>query len=221
MGNRVEFTRPDGKPCPGYLAEPSGGSTAPGIVVIQEWWGLNPQICSVADRWAQAGFRALVPDLFRGKLTKDAQEASHLMNGLDFGDAATQDIRGALQYIKQLSAKAAVSGFCMGGALTLLSAVKLDELDGAICFYGIPPAQFADPATIDVPLQCHFAQQDDWCTPEAVDALEAKLQSGNVDYELYRYDAAHAFMNQDRPEVYSDADAKVAWERAIRFMKAL
>src|SRR5216117_1982378 len=122
MGKTVSFNRPDGKSVNGYLAEPAGGGKAPGIVVIQEWWGLNDQIRGVADRLTQAGYRALVPDLYRGKVALEANEAEHLMKGLNFGDAAGQDIRGAAQYLKQSSPKVAVMGYCMGGALTILSA---------------------------------------------------------------------------------------------------
>src|SRR6202795_3288559 len=121
MGTTISFNRPDVKKVDGYLAEPVGGVTAPGIVVIQEWWGVNEQIRGVADRLATAGYRALVPDLFRGKSTVEAEEAQHLMTGLNFGDAASQDIRGAVQFLKARSNKVGVTGFCMGGALTLLS----------------------------------------------------------------------------------------------------
>ena len=107
MGKMVSFKRPDGKSVEGYLAEPASsasqsdrGSKAPGVVVIQEWWGLSDQIKRVADRLAEAGYRALVPDLYRGKKTLDAKEAEHLMSGLDFADAASQDVRGAVQHLK-------------------------------------------------------------------------------------------------------------------------
>src|SRR5262245_47444156 len=117
----INIKRPDGKECSGFYAEPAGGKTAPGIVVIQEWWGLNDQIKGVAGRLAAAGYRALVPDLYRGKVGLDKKEAEHLMSGLNFGDAAGQDIRGAVQYLKHDSPKVAVMGFCMGGALTVLA----------------------------------------------------------------------------------------------------
>jgi len=96
----ISYKRPDGKSVNGYLAEPTGGDEAPGVVVIQEWWGLNDQIRGVAGNLAAAGYRALVPDLYRGKSAVDAKEAEHLMTGLDFGDAAGQDIRGAVQHLK-------------------------------------------------------------------------------------------------------------------------
>jgi carboxymethylenebutenolidase len=98
MGQMISFKRPDGKSVQGYLAEPKAGSSAPGMVVIQEWWGLNDQIKGVADKLAAAGYRALVPDLYRGKVALEANEANHLMTNLNFGDAASQDVRGAVQH---------------------------------------------------------------------------------------------------------------------------
>src|SRR4029450_4115716 len=123
MGQMVTFKRPDGKDCNGYLASPAGSDKAPGGVVIQEWWGLNDQIKGVAERLAALGYRALVPDLYKGKLALHAAEAKHMMTNLNFGDAATQDARGAAQRLKQARAKCGVVGFLMGGALTVLAAL--------------------------------------------------------------------------------------------------
>jgi carboxymethylenebutenolidase len=120
MGTTVSFNRPDGKAVSGCLAEPAHPAGAPAVVVIQEWWGVNDQIRGVADRLASAGYLALVPDLYRGKATVEAEEAHHLMTGLNFADAASQDIRGAVRCLKTRSVTGGVTGFCMGGALTLL-----------------------------------------------------------------------------------------------------
>ena len=139
MGQTVSFKRPDGKDCNGYLASPAGNDQAPAVVVIQEWWGLNDQIKSVAERLATLGYRALVPDLYKGKLALDAAEAKHMMTNLNFGDAATQDVRGAAQYLKQSSAKVGVVGFCMGGALTVLAALYVKEVNACSSWYGFPP----------------------------------------------------------------------------------
>ena len=129
MGTLIVYKRPDGQSVNGYLAEPSQNRNAPGMVVIQEWWGLNDQIKGVADKLAAAGYRALVPDLYRGKVALEHHEAEHLMNSLNFGDAAGQDVRGAVQYLKASgSTKVGVTGFCMGGALTLLAVVNVPEL---------------------------------------------------------------------------------------------
>jgi carboxymethylenebutenolidase len=219
MGKTIEFKTPNGSKAAGYLAEPAQAG-APGVVVIQEWWGLNPQIKGVADRFAKAGYRALVPDLFKGRVTTKPDEANHLMTGLDFPGATQQDIRGAVQHLKAAGGKVAVMGFCMGGALTIMAAVHVAEADAGVCFYGIPPAPAADPAKIRVPLQGHFAAQDDWCTPAAVNALEQKLKGAKVKYELYRYPGAHGFFNEQRPEVYDPKGAAQAWERTLAFLKA-
>src|SRR5580698_1421518 len=132
MGTTVTFKRPDEQIIQGYLAEPERAAGAAAIVVIQEWWGLNAQIRGVADRLAKAGYVALVPDLYRGKSTVEAEEAHHLLTGLNFGDAASQDIRGAVQYLKTRCQKVGVTGFCMGGALTLLTACAAPEVDAAV-----------------------------------------------------------------------------------------
>jgi carboxymethylenebutenolidase len=224
MGEMIEFKRPDGKTCPAYLTAPlitgdQERTNAPGIVVIQEWWGLNDQIKKTGDRFAQAGFRALVPDLFRGKVAKAADEARHLMTGLNFPDAASQDVRGALQYLKLTTKKAAVAGFCMGGALTIMAAAKAPEMDAGACFYGIPPLSTEELQSIKIPLICHFGNKDHSWPPEKVNALEAALKQSQSKFELYRYDADHAFMNEQRPEVYNPAAAKLAWDRAITFLR--
>src|SRR5580704_3300877 len=132
MGRTVSFNRPDGNTVAGYLAEPADPAAAPAIVVIQEWWGVNDQIRGVAERLANAGYVALVPDLFRGKVALEAAEAHHLMTGLNFGDAASQDIRGAVQFLNAQSNKVGVTGFCMGGALTLLAACMAPEIHASV-----------------------------------------------------------------------------------------
>ena len=218
MGEMIHFNRPDGKTCPGYVATPKTGSSQPGFVVIQEWWGLNDQIKKTADRLAGAGYRALVPDLYRGKVATASDEANHLMTNLNFPDAAGQDVRGAVQYLKQSSKKVAVGGFCMGGALTILAALLVPEMDAGACFYGIPPLDAAESTKIQIPLICHFANMDDWCTPAKVNELEAALKRSKSQFELYRYDAQHAFMNEARPEVYDAVSAKTAWERTFEFL---
>src|ERR1700744_5700803 len=112
MGAMIQFSRPDGGKTKGYLA--TAGHGRPGIVVIQEWWGLNDQICGVADRFARAGYNALAPDLYKGRVTTSPDEANHLMTGLDFPGATHQELRGAALELKTQSTDLAVMGFCMG-----------------------------------------------------------------------------------------------------------
>ena len=220
----TSFKRPDGKTLNGYLAEPKAGKNAPGVVVIQEWWGLNDQIRGVADKLAGAGYRALVPDLYRGKSALEAKEAEHLMNGLDFADAAGQDVRGAVQYLKSTgSTKAGVTGFCMGGALTLLAAVNAPEADAAVAWYGFPPLEYVDASKIKAPLMGHWATQDQFFPIGKVDELEKKLRAANVKFEFHRYDAKHAFANETAdskglpPLKHDPKAAEQAWKRTLDF----
>jgi carboxymethylenebutenolidase len=216
MGEMISFKRPDGKDCSGYYAKPTAGDKAPAIVVIQEWWGLNAQIKGVADRLAALGYRALVPDLFRGKVTVEVAEASHMMTNLNFGDAAGQDIRGAVQHLKEISAKVGVVGFCMGGALTVLSAVFVKEANAASSWYGFPPEGAADVKTISIPVQLHFASQDQIFVPDQARAFEAKLKEGKVNFESHWYQANHAFGNETGPNHNAEA-TKLAWQRTTDF----
>ena len=217
MGESIDFKRADGKTTSGYYAAPETGENAPGVVVLQEWWGLNEQIKGVADRFAQEGYRALVPDLYRGKVTLDAAEAEHLMSRLDFGDAATQDISGALRHLKAGGTKVGVIGFCMGGVLSILAAARTDDADVAIPWYGLPPEGSMDPGDIKIPLQGHFALKDEHFTPAQVDDLEAKLKQAGVNYEFYRYDADHGFGNETG-ERYDKEATKLAWQRSLDFL---
>ena len=216
MGQIVTFKRPDGNDCNGYLASPAAADQAPGVVVIQEWWGLNDQIKGVADRFAALGYRALVPDLYKGKVTLDVAEAKHLMTNLNFGDAATQDVRGATQHLKQSGAKVGVVGFCMGGALTVLAAMYVKEANACSSWYGFPPEQAGDVKTITTPLQLHLAEQDQSFSPEGARSLEAKLKEGKVPFESYWYSAGHAFFNETGPN-YNAECAKLAWDRTVAF----
>jgi len=217
----ISYKRPDGKSVNAYLA----GSKGPGIVVIQEWWGLNDQIRGVADKLAAAGYRALVPDLYRGKVAVEAKEAEHLMTGLDFGDAAGQDIRGAVQFLRKESTKVGVTGFCMGGALTVLSAVNVPEMDAGVIWYGYPPLQYVDAKKIKAPLQGHWATEDQAFAISGVDELEKKLREANVKFEFHRYNAKHAFANEtaDQKKLdmlkYDPKAAETAWQRTMDFLK--
>ncbi len=224
MGTMVTFKRPDGKAVQGYLAEPAHAQGAPAIVVIQEWWGLNDQIRGVADRLALAGFQALVPDLYRGKATVEEEEAHHLMSALDFGDAASQDIRRAVQFIKARATKVGVTGFCMGGALTLLALTQSPEIDAGVVWYGCPPLDYVDASKISAPLQGHWGTQDEFFKIETVAALEDKLTAAGVKFDFHRYLARHAFANETAvgpgriaATQYDPVWAQQAWDRALRF----
>jgi carboxymethylenebutenolidase len=226
MGKMIEFKRPDGQTVAGYLAEAARPLGA--VVVIQEWWGLNEQIRGVARRFAGACFPALVPDLYRGKSTLEAEEAHHLMSGLDFGQAASQDVRGAVQHLKAAGhAKVGVTGFCMGGALTVLTLSMAPEADAGVVWYGYPPLEFVDASKIRAPLMAHWAEQDGPFPIAGVEALEAKLAAAGVAYSGHRYLAQHGFANEcaqgpGRLPItqYDAAWAQLAYDRSMAFFGA-
>ncbi len=224
MGKTVSFDRPDGQSVSGYLAEPRQSAGASSIVVIQEWWGLNDQIRHVADRLALAGYVALVPDLYRGKSTVEAEEAHHLMTGLNFGDAASQDVRGAVQFLKARGGKVGVTGFCMGGALTLLALCAAPEIDAGVVWYGCPPLEYIDASKIKVPVQGHWATQDEFFPAATIDELENKLRAAEVSFDFHRYLAYHGFSNETAvgpgriPQTqYDPVWSQQAWDRTFRF----
>ena len=223
MSEMIEYARPDGKKAPGYYTAAS--DSLPGVVLIEEWWGVTDSIKHMADKFASAGFRVVIPDLFRGRKAVVPDEANHLVGGLDFGDAAGQDIRGAVQYLKSTgSKKCAVLGFCVGGALALLAAMHDPEIDAVVSFYGVTPPEAGDVGSIKVPVQGHWAEHDDFASPAAVSRIEARFKEANVPHEFHRYDAHHGF-NNPNPHGQAglghydeDADKK-SMDRAIDFLK--
>ena len=227
MGSMISFNRPDGQTVQGYLAKAQKRQGS--LVVIQEWWGLNDQIRGVAERAALAGFDALVPDLYRGKSTVEAEEAHHLMTALNFGDAASQDVRGAVQYLAASGGgeggKVGVTGFCMGGALTVLAMTMVPEAAAGVVWYGLPPLDYVDASKIKAPIMAHWATQDQAFPIASVDALEAKLQAANVNIEFHRYLAHHGFANETAQgphriamTQYDATWAQMAWDRSMRFL---
>lgn len=220
MGTSITFKRPDGKDAGGYLAKAARGN-APGVVVIQEWWGLQDQIKGMCDRFALAGFDALAPDLYKGTVVPyhDTDAAGKEMNSLDFMDATTQTVRGAVQYLAKNGARVGLTGFCLGGAVTIIGATKIPELTAGVVFYGIPPEQAAKPADVKIPLQGHFATKDDWCTPALVDGFENGMKAAGKSLELFRYDAEHGFGNEQRLSVHDRKSAELAWSRATEFFR--
>jgi carboxymethylenebutenolidase len=218
MGTSIMFKRPDGKQAAGYLAK-AGRANPPGIVVIQEWWGLQDQIKGMCDRFAAAGFEALAPDLYAGTVVPyhDTEAANREMSSLNFLEATDQVVRGAALYLGLTGVKVGLTGFCLGGAVTILGAIRIPELSAAVCFYGLPPTTVGKPADVKVQLQGHFANEDDWCTPKAVDAFEAALKTANRPAEIYRYDAKHGFMNEQRPDAHQRQAAELAWSRTLTF----
>ncbi|HEY5938274.1 MAG TPA: dienelactone hydrolase family protein [Kofleriaceae bacterium] len=200
----------------GVLALPDN-QKAPAVVVIQEWWGINEQIQTVAKRWAEEGFVAIVPDLYHGKVAKDAAEAQAMMGALDFAKAV-KEIAATVDHIRghaRSSGKVAVSGYCLGGALSFATAVNVRGLAAVVPFYGLPGD--LDWSKVDAPIQAHFAKHDDWATVAGAEKIKAAV---TVPMELHVYDAQHAFCNDRRPEVFNADACKEAWGRTVAFIRA-
>jgi carboxymethylenebutenolidase len=221
MGEMVTFPA-NGRTADGYLAIPPSGR-GPGVVVIQEWWGLVGHIKDLADRFAHAGFAALAPDLYHGQTTKSPDQAGKLLMALNIADAA-KDLRGAAMYLRSRSEvqpkKVAAVGFCMGGQLALFGAsAHPDVIDAAVDFYGIHPKVDPDVAKLSGPVLAHFGRRDKSVNEQTARALVDRIRAAGKTVEAHFYDADHAFFNDQRPEVYDRASAELAWNRTLEFLK--
>jgi len=221
MSTCVAFKSKTGTEQHGELAEPTGSGKAPGIVLIQEYWGINDNVRAWADRLAKEGFLTLAPDLYHGKSTKDPAEAAKLMQSLDW-PGAMADIAGAAAFLKEHArgnGKVGVVGFCMGGALAFAAAANVAGLSAVVPFYGVP-GQEIDVSRVTAPIQAHFATRDEWAKPAIAEGIKERLAKVGKPMELFVYEAGHAFMNQHRPEAHDPASAKLAAERALTFLHA-
>ncbi len=204
----------------GYLVRPGNEKT--GIIVLQEWWGLVPHIKDVAERFAALGFVALAPDLYHGKSTTDAEEATHLMKGLDWG-RATQEIAGAVAHLRQAEGctRVGVVGFCMGGALAVIAAT-LPGVDAYAAFYGFPPAGAVDLEKIKVPGLVLFGEHENFFSIPDAKAMAEKQRGRGIATEVVVYEGAgHAFFNDTRHEVYRAQPAHDAWNRTVKLFSSL
>lgn len=219
MPTRVRYQSPSGRNVEGELATPSGGERSPALILVQEWWGVNDNIRAYAERYAAEGFLTLAVDLYDGAVTTDRHEAAHRMNELDW-PRALDHIAGAVAYLAshpRSTGKVGITGFCMGGALTLSAASHVTGLAAAVPFYGVP-SDF-DAAGVAAPVLMHFAARDTWATPEAGRKVVAALQALGKSASLELHEADHAFMNMARPEVYDRACADRAWASTIAFLR--
>lgn len=210
----------------GYLSTPAMGA-GPGLVVIQEYWGLVPHVEDLCDRFAAEGFSALAPDLFRGATATEPDEAGKLMMALNLEQAA-KDLGAAVGHLRSSPAVRGdglgVVGFCMGGGLAMmLAALRPDDIDACVAFYGLIPWESAQPdwSRLDAPVQGHFGEEDELFSPDKVHELEATLDKAGKpsDFHLYA-GAGHAFFNDTRPEAYDETAAGLAWTRTLEFLRA-
>ena len=221
MGEMIEFPS-NGSLGQGYLGVPAAG-VGPGVVVIQEWWGLVPHIKDVVDRFASAGFVALAPDLYRGMQTVEPDEAAKEMMALQL-DRVARDMSGSVDEVLRRSSgdAAGVVGFCMGGGLALvLAAQRPDAVGACVPFYGLIPWPEAQPdfSVMSAAVLGHVAGEDDYFSPEAATTLQGQLRALGKDAEFHVYEGAqHAFFNDTRPEVYDAAASSLAWDRTVEFL---
>ena len=213
MDQLVTFSAGGGS-AQGYVARP--GQDKCGVIVLQEWWGLVPHIKDVAARFAAQGYVALAPDLYHGKSTVDAEEATHLMKGLDWG-RELQDIAGAVGYLRHNEGctRVGVVGFCMGGALTVLAATQ-PGVDAYAAFYGFPPQGAGDLEKIQATGLLFFGEQETFFSVPDAQAFAARQRGRGVETDVLVYPGAgHAFFNNDRPEAYHKEAAEDAWRRTL------
>lgn len=222
MGEMIEFPS-NGSTAMGYLAGPTGGQ-GPGVIVIQEWWGLVDHIRDVCDRFAAEGFVALAPDLYHGATTTEPDEAGKAMMALKM-DQAAKDLSGAVDELVRRSGGASVGviGFCMGGGLALVLATQRpDAVAAVVPCYGLIPWPDAQPdySALRAAVLGHYAGDDGFFTPEAAEALGAQLRGLGKDVEIIIYPGTdHAFFNDTRPEVHDAAAAAELWERSVAFFR--
>lgn len=220
MGQMVEF-KSNGGTCTGYLA----GESGPGVLVIQEWWGLNGHIKDIVDRFAGEGFVAVAPDLYHGEVTTEPDGAGKLMMALNIGEAA-KDMSGAIDELQRRTGqdKVGVVGFCMGGGLALVVACnRPDAVAACAPFYGLIPWASAQPdwSQLAAKVEGHYARNDGFFTPEAAEALQSQLRELGKDATLLIYpETDHAFFNDTRPEVYNPDASATAWARVLDLFRS-
>jgi len=223
MSEMVTFAS-NGGTADGYLAVPSSGS-GPGVIVVQEWWGLVGHIKSVADRFAQAGFVALAPDFYHGTATTEPDDAMRLMMGLAM-DQASKDLAGAAAYLSGLDAVEGPGigavGFCMGGSLALWSATVAENIQAAVGFYPAVPWERMDPtwpSYAGKSAMIHCSEEDGTSAAPGIQTAVSAIEGADGSVQVFDYPGTHhAFFNDDRPEVYAAAASAQAWDRTVAFL---
>jgi len=220
-GQLIEYPS-NGHAAKAYLSIPDGGK-GPGVVVLQEWWGLVDHIKDVADRFAAEGFVAMAPDLYHGKTTDSPDEAGRLMMQLNI-NVAERDLRAAIKHLlsrdETTGDHVGTIGFCMGGQLSLYAACANRQVGACVVYYGVHPDVHPYIPTLQAPVLGFFAEHDTFVPPQTARKLEQDLKDAgkSVDFHIYP-DAGHAFFNDSRPDSYHETAAKDTWERTISFLK--
>ena len=225
MGEMVSFAS-NGDSCEGYLALPESGS-GPGVIVVQEWWGLVDHVKDIADRFAAEGFVALAPDFYHGATTGEPDEAQRLLMGLAM-DRAAKDIQGAAQYLNDrddvTSRGVGTVGFCMGGSLALWSGTLADEVKVAVGFYPAIPWEKMSPSWAGYDgktAMIHASEEDGTSRADGIQTAIKGIEAGGGTVEVHDYPGSkHAFFNDQRPEVHDPEHSATAWRRTIDLLHA-
>jgi carboxymethylenebutenolidase len=218
-GKMVDFPS-NGGTTQGYLATPTSGK-GPGVLVIQEWWGLVPHIKRVADRFAAEGFSALAPDMYHGKTADEPDGAGKLFMALNIAQAE-KDLRGGARYLAQHSstAKLGAVGFCMGGQLALFAGTVNPSVGAVVDFYGVHPNVKPDYSKLSGPVLGIFAEKDGFVTPQTARDVDAAIKKAGKQSEIHIYpNVDHAFFNEDNKGAYNKGAADDAWRRTITFFR--
>lgn len=222
MGHMVEFAS-NGKMASGYLANSTSGA-GPGVIVVQEWWGLVPHIKEVADRLAQEGFTALAPDLYHGEAAAEPDDAAKLMMNLDLPRAA-KDMSGAVDFLLADeacdSSSVGAMGFCMGGGMVLWLSTISPQVSACVPFYGVIPWDSLQPdySAANAAYLGHYAELDNPSTNESARKAEESLTGQGKEANFIFYEGAnHAFFNDTREGIYDAAAADLAWQRTLEFL---
>ena len=222
-GKHTVVPHHDGDSVPVYVATPPSGS-GPGVIVIQEWWGLVPHIESVADRFAAEGFVAAAPDLYRGAKTTEPDEAGELLMSMALDRAAQDMVRTVDELLARddvTGDKVGAVGYCMGGGLALKLATITPHVGAVSAYYGFPRQGLSwDLGACQGAVQYHQAEHDDYAPDELVQQMKAELDEAGVPNEFYKYPGTgHAFFNDERPEIYNREAAELAWRRTLDFFR--
>ncbi|HEX8139090.1 MAG TPA: dienelactone hydrolase family protein [Pyrinomonadaceae bacterium] len=204
-----------------FVARPEteGDAAAPAVILVQEWWGINDHIRDLAGRYAREGFLCVAPDLYRGKITEDAEEASRLMHDLDLDDGINT-INHAIEETTERYGvtRLGITGYCMGGTFALRAACEIPALGAAAAFYGDIPEE-STLSQLKVPTLFIAGARDNWITPQKVEGLKEAARKYDLPVEVVSYDADHAFFNDTRPEVYNPEAAADAWQRVLKLFR--
>ncbi len=220
MTTKASFSTKAGGQIEGALCEPPGLGKTGALVVVHEGYGLSDATKQRCEHFAQAGFLALAPDLFHGKVAKNDDEMATIMGTFDF-QKAVGEIGEAVAHLRshpRCNGRVAVVGFSLGGALTLAAARYVPALEAAVPFYGLPRFPSDEFTNVKTPICGHYARVDAWANLSLVEEIQGKVRAGGGQMDIYIYDAEHGFMRSTDTSKYEPKSAELAWKRTVDFL---